>query len=178
MSVEARLKANISKLKFYFGRNPIVESSENYRKFIPKPYKAVITISADFELAWAWQWSKQKDALKTAINKSRATRKNISNILEVAEKYNIPITWATVGHLFLKSCNSHKEMSQLKSFENDFWKFNNSDWFINDPYSNYKEEPHWYAPDLINQIIKSPVNHEIGCHTFSHIDCREVLCRV
>ena len=173
MPIKAKLKASASKVKFYLRKTPIVESAINYRSLIPKPYKAVVTISADFELAWAWQWSKQGDALKLSINKSRMARENFSKILELCDRYNIPITWATVGHLFLESCKGHQEMAQLGDFENNFWTFNNSDWFINDPNSNYKDAPYWYAPDLINQIIQSPVNHEIGCHTFSHIDCTD-----
>jgi len=43
-------------------------------------------------------------------------------------------------------------------------------WYSKDPCSNYRDAPEWYAPDLIKQIIESPVPHEIGCHTFSHID--------
>ena len=176
MPVKAKLKATVSKVKFYLGKNPTIESVSKYRNFIPNAYKAVVTISADFELAWAWQWSKQENSLALALNKSRLARQNFPEILKLCDTYNIPVTWATVGHLFLDSCSGHKEMTQLGDFENDFWKFKNSDWFVNDPLSNYKEAPHWYAPDLIDQIIKSPVNHEIGCHTFSHIDCRDVVC--
>lgn len=176
MPVKAKLKASTSKIKFYLGKTPTVESLEKYRNFIPNPYKAVVTISADFELAWAWQWSKQENSLQLSLNKSKIARQNFPKILELCDTYNIPVTWATVGHLFLESCSGHKEMTQLGDFENDFWKFKNSDWFVNDPNSNYKDAPYWYAPDLINQIIQSPVNHELGCHTFSHIDCRDGVC--
>lgn len=176
MPVKAKLKSSASKAKFYLGKTPIVESKSKFKNLIPHPYKAVVTISADFELAWAWQWSKQQESLQLSLNKSRIARRNFPKILHLCEIYNIPITWATVGHLFLESCNGHEDLVQLPHFENEFWKFNNSDWFVNDPKSNFREAPHWYAPELIDQIIKSPVNHEIGCHTFSHIDCRDVTC--
>ena len=176
MPLKAKLKATSSKIKFYFRKNPTVESVKEYRNFIPNPHKAVVAISADFELAWAWQWSKQENSLQLSLNKSKIARQNFPKILELCETFNIPVTWATVGHLFLESCNGHKEMTQLSDFENNFWRFKNSDWFINDPKSNYKDEPYWYAPDLIDQIIQSSVNHEIGCHTFSHIDCTDRVC--
>ena len=38
------------------------------------------------------------------------------------------------------------------------------------------QNPEWYAPDIIKNILESPVKHEIGCHTFSHIDCRDGIC--
>lgn len=176
--LKAGIKSNLSKLNFWLGRTPLIEQTENYRKYIPKPYKAVVIISADFELAWAWQWSKVKNPLELVIEKAQNARKNIPLILDLCKKYNIPITWATVGHLFLPSCNinSHKHIKTLKSFENQYWKFEKEDWFANDPYSNYKKDPYWYAPDLIQQIINSPVKHEIACHTFSHIDCRNGIC--
>lgn len=170
------LKSFLSKLNFFLRRTPLIVKPSPEFKFIPEKYKSVIVISADFELAWAWQWSKVDNPLELAIEKSKLARKNIPQIIKICEKFNIPITWATVGHLFLESCSGHKEMTQLGDFENDFWKFKNSDWFVNDPNSNYKDAPYWYAPDLINQIIQSPVNHELGCHTFSHIDCRDGVC--
>jgi len=176
MNFKTKIKAQASKLKFAFGKSPIIDSIENYADYIPKPYKTVVIISADFELAWAWQWSKQKDALDLAIQKSKNTRVNFPKLMELCERYNIPITWATVGHLFLESCSSHKNLAQLANFENDYWRYDKPDWFMNDPCSNYKDAPYWYAPDLIKQIIESPVEHEIGCHTFSHIDCRDSVC--
>src|SRR2546426_1072920 len=44
------------------------------------------------------------------------------------------------------------------------------DWYMHDPCTNYHEDPLWYAPDLIAQILESRVPHEIGTHSFSHID--------
>ena len=32
------------------------------------------------------------------------TRENVPKILNLCEIYDIPITWATVGHLFLSNC--------------------------------------------------------------------------
>jgi peptidoglycan/xylan/chitin deacetylase (PgdA/CDA1 family) len=170
------LKASGNKVKFLVGQTPIVETKSDRKLFIPKSYKAVVTISADFELAWAWQWSKQENSLELALDKSKTARLNIPRILELCDTHNIPVTWATVGHLFLDSCSGHEEMLQLSDFENNFWRFKNSDWFINDPETNFKDAPYWYAPDLINLILESKANHEIGCHTFAHIDCTERVC--
>src|SRR5262249_21214949 len=38
------------------------------------------------------------------------------------------------------------------------------------PCSDVRRAPGWYAPDLIQQITASRVAHEIGTHSFSHIN--------
>jgi len=176
-----QLKAQISKINFSLGRNPIIERHKEWRKFIPEPYKAVVTISADFELAWAWQYAKAQNPYQLAVEKAKQARQNIPKIFSLCDIYNIPITWATVGHLFLESCKAennipHPEINRLNHFENRYWKFEKGDWFQNDPCSNVKDSPEWYAPDLIKDILSRKVGHEIGCHTFSHIDCRDEVC--
>ncbi|MBL7909545.1 MAG: polysaccharide deacetylase family protein [Bacteroidia bacterium] len=171
-----------SKIKFELGLNPVIEKKADPEKFIPKHYKTVLLISADFELAWAWRYSKAvADPLQLALSKAKLERENLPKITKLCEKYNIPITWATVGHLFLEQCKKenglpHGNLPRLKHFENDFWKFEGKDWFENDPCSNYAEAPNWYCPDLIKLILDSKIKHEIGCHTFSHIDCRDGIC--
>ncbi len=176
------LKPYLSKLNFFLGNNPIIEKNENWRSFIPVPFRAVVTITADFELAWAWRYvQNHSDSVEFAIKKAMQERANTPHILSLCEEFNILITWATVGHLFLHSCERgsgvpHSELPRLDKFENEFWKFSGRDWFENDPCSNYMSSPEWYAPDLIKKILNSNIKHEIGCHTFSHIDCRDEVC--
>ena len=172
----------LSKINFALGRKPKIEKRKDWRKFIPEPYQAVVTITADFELAWAWRYVRELRNNKEAVLKiARQERENIPKILELCDKYNIPVTWATVGHLFLKECKrengkAHKEIPAVMKYKGPFWDFEGDDWFEYDPCSNYLEAPEWYAPDLIEMILKSKVQHEIGCHTFSHIDCRDEVC--
>ena len=176
------IKSKLSKLNFIIGMILKIEKNINYRNFIPEPYNEVVSISSDFELAWAWRYTKcSSNPLSKALNKAAQERKNVPLILELCEKYNIPITWMTVGHLFLENCSKengipHADLPRLAHFENEFWKFEGDDWFEYDSCSNYKDAPEWYAPDLIEMILQSKVKHEIGCHTFSHIDCRDGVC--
>lgn len=172
-----------SKLNFAIGRNPNIEKRpQDYRKYIPEPYKAVVTITADFELAWAWRYAKGfKDSYQAAIDKARRARQNIPKILELCDQYNIPITWATVGHLFLRECKKengkvHPNIKRIPYFENRYLKYTSGDWFEHDPCSNWQQAPEWYAPDLIEMILRAKVQHEIGCHTFSHIDTSDEKC--
>jgi peptidoglycan/xylan/chitin deacetylase (PgdA/CDA1 family) len=172
----------LSKLKFKLGYNPKIVKTRNNNKFIPESYKSVFIFYADFELAWAWRYSKDYINRKDEVKKiAQLERANVPEIIKLCEKYDIPITWATVGHLFLENCNknnskTHPEIKRNDYFENDYWIYNKGDWFDDDPCGNYEDNPEWYCPDLIEAIINSEVKHEIGCHTFSHIDCRDEVC--
>jgi peptidoglycan/xylan/chitin deacetylase (PgdA/CDA1 family) len=184
MNRAVSLKSFLSKLNFSLGRKPKLLSypKEEVNKFIPSPHKAVFIISCDFELAWAWRFSKQLNCdLEKAKEIARQERKNIPIILELCERFNIPITWAIVGHLFLDSCKkdgaiAHKDIPRLGHFKNKYWEFSLSDWFNGDPCCEWQNAPEWYAPDLIQRIKDSKTEYEIACHTFSHIDCREEVC--
>lgn len=176
------IKLFLSKLNFLLNRNPKIETTADFRRFILAPYKAVCTVTADFELAWAPRYSKSyADPLSASLQLARRERENIPAILEFCDRYSIPITFATVGHLFLKSCKkengkTHPEIGSIRPYENEHWKFDSDDWFEYDPGSDYQQAPEWYAPDLIEQILKAKTKHEIGCHTFSHIDSSDRNC--
>ena len=162
--------------------DPLIEHRDDWRMFVPEPYSAVVLIQADFEMAWAWRWSRRFGGnIRGALDKARQERINIPLILDLCDRYKIPVTWATVGHLLLESCRrqngkAHPDIPQLPKFENEFWKYNGKDWFEHDPGSDAARDPEWYAPDLIGDILSRETKHEIGCHTFSHIDCRDAVC--
>ena len=176
------LKSYLSKLSFELGKNPRNEKREDWRNFIPENKKAVLVISADFELAWAFRFTKGvENPIEYSEKKAMQSRENFPLMLDLCEKYNIPITWATVGHLFYESCSkendlAHPEIKRINHFESPYWKFSDGDWFKDDPCTDINKNPEWYAVDLIDKIVNSSVKHEIGSHTFSHIDCRESVC--
>lgn len=181
MNIYSIIRKNLSKKNrgrltrfIYFMRlKPSVNKSKSVLD------KGTIVFSADFEMAWAFRFSKTE--VKNANQLGLRERENIPVFVELFEKYKIPITWATVGHLFIDSCESqdglgHKKMIRPKYFENRNWKFDNGDWYDGDPCSNILKEPAWYASDLIDSILASSTKHEVGCHTFSHIDCTYENC--
>jgi hypothetical protein len=130
--------------------------------------KVAVCISADFELNWAWRSLSPANA----ESHGESTRRNFPLILALAREYDIPLTWATVGHLFLSECKkvngrAHHEMPRPS--RNELW---DGDWYRHDPCTDAQQSPLWYAPDLIEQIANERVGHEIGTHSFSHIDFR------
>jgi peptidoglycan/xylan/chitin deacetylase (PgdA/CDA1 family) len=98
-------------------------------------------------------------------------------MLRLLNDYKISITWATVGHLMLDKCNydDHDWMRRIPHFDHP-WNFTHGDWYDHDPHSDWKLAPEWYASDLVEQIVNSNINQEIGCHTFSHINCSDKNC--
>ena len=130
---------------------------------------AASCISADFEMGWGWRSLGPEGAEAMG----RKERRHLPLILSLLEEFSIPITWATVGHLFLESCTrsscgrAHANMP--RPMTDGTWS---GDWYWPDPCSNMQKAPAWYGPDLIQQIVDSKVSHEIGTHSFSHINFR------
>jgi len=184
MQLALPLKSYASKLNFLLGRKPALlrYSRENVHTFIPSSYRAVFIISCDFELAWAWRFAKEINGdLQKARALARKERENMPILLNLCEQFDIPVTWGIVGHLFLEQCSraagkAHADLIQPTHLENEYWKFNSGEWFDHDPCCSWREALEWYAPDIIEKIKHSKVKHEIACHTFSHVDCREKVC--
>jgi len=173
------LKGWMTRLVFNMPNKPFVKLSPiPFEERFPETFRGALIISADFEMAWAWRYAKSGvDPEEMGL----IERRNIPALLELFEKYSIPATWATVGHLFLERCTKkndlpHHNMPRIPHFTNPKWSFLEGDWFDHDPCSDYVDAGAWYAPDLIDRILASKVRHEIGCHTFSHIDCSDRMC--
>jgi len=128
---------------------------------------AAANISADFELAWAWrEWGTAR-----AEEVGLRERANVPLILKLLDHLDIPITWATVGHLFLESCGgdngSPNHAGMPRPLINRRW---DGDWYKHDPGTSALKHPAWYCPDLIRSIQEAKTAHEIGSHSFSHIE--------
>jgi peptidoglycan/xylan/chitin deacetylase (PgdA/CDA1 family) len=129
--------------------------------------QAAACISSDFEMSWAFRGSGRQ----AAEVKGLTERRNVPRILQLLAEYSIPITWATVGHLFLENCTRsetgvpHAHMP--RPIANDRW---DGDWYVHDPCTDFRRDPLWYAPDLVQQVIDCKTPQEIGTHSFSHMN--------
>ncbi|MFA5499524.1 MAG: polysaccharide deacetylase family protein [Candidatus Omnitrophota bacterium] len=176
----------VNVLLFKINRRPYIgvrPSPKSFGIVEISPFKydkmAAFCVSADFELSWAWMFGDPK----LAYNKAMQARKNFPLLLALFEKYSIPITWATVGHLFLEKCEKgtngmpHHDLPRPSGYyKNTYWEWASGDWYQYDPCTCAEKDPLWYAPDLIHSILKSGVKHELGTHTFSHIDFSDQNC--
>jgi len=145
--------------------------SPGYRSYVTAlrehPYTgagAVFNLTIDFELAWG-RARRGEGCTTTAqlIQRSHAARQALPVLLELAENYRIPITFAMVAHVALQNCAEHAVPPSFKPR----WA---GDWFVIDPKTNINENKDYYGYDLVQKILKSSVRHEIASHSFSHVD--------
>jgi peptidoglycan/xylan/chitin deacetylase (PgdA/CDA1 family) len=124
--------------------------------------RGALVISLDFELVWGiFDHIKVKDRIAYFDN----TLKAIPLMLELFEKYNIHVTWATVGMLFNRNWEEWQENipSLLPTYKNqnlDPYKFGLE--YRKEGYDKY-----FFAPHLIKEIQVIDFQ-EIGTHTYSH----------
>jgi peptidoglycan/xylan/chitin deacetylase (PgdA/CDA1 family) len=174
------IQGHMSRMVFALSGKPFVKKDDiPIQQKFPGSCTGAMVISADFELAWAWRFAKRSnDPWKLAIIKARRARENFPVLMDLCNTYNIPITWATVGAMFLKNAKKDvfENMTPIPHFENANWRFDSGNWYDNIPCTQWENAKEWYAPDLIEQLLDSPVNHEIGNHTFSHIDFTDKNC--
>jgi len=113
-----------------------------------------VVISVDAELAWGFH-----DLKSIPRKRIENARSGWHHLLQVFSRFKIPATWAIVDHLFLNYCDgAHSGHPSLP------------DWFRRDPGGTLSEDQTWYGPDLIEAVRTSDVDHEIGSHTFSHVE--------
>lgn len=89
--------------------------------------KTYFIISMDIELKYGYHFYPQHKMYRILQKEEYKAIKAIYDLLNLFEKYNIPVTWAVIGRLFLEH------------------------------------------PEIIEKILSSPIGHEIGYHSFSHI---------
>lgn len=130
--------------------------------------KGTFVLSFDVEFVWGFIENVTID--KWMLKSVEKVREILDPLLRLIGDYNVPVTWAIVGHLFLDHCDCegvpHPNMPRpdYKWFEGDWYKY--------DPCSDISSAPHWYGRDIVEKIIQfakeSTVDQEIGCHSFSH----------
>lgn len=142
-----------------------------------------VVVSLDAELAWgyhdeqssaprsAWRASEHLQRAYAALTRGHYAGHGITEtelhtardswlrLLDVFEQFDIPATWAVVGHLFRDDCDGEHRSHPLAPA-----------WFANDPGGTATEQPLWFASDLIEAIAERPTDHEIGSHSFSHVE--------
>jgi len=126
-----------------------------------------MVVSLDLELAWG-----RFDLLPlvTLEHESRQERKHITPLLALFDRYDIPATWAVVGHLMLERCVRNQQgIAHPDLLPHAYYSWFPLDWYCFDPCTTVESAPAWYAPDIVERIRRTRVRHEIGSHSFGHI---------
>ena len=99
----------------------------------------------------------------------------IAEILEVFTRYEIPATWAVVGHLLLDRCAANGGRPH-PDIVRPAYSWLDGDWYDIDPCSTLAEAPAFYGRDVVAAIAGCEVAQEIGCHSFSHLIAADPGC--
>lgn len=113
-----------------------------------------VVLSIDAELIWGFQ---HRESIPT--ERVEHARESWRYLVDLFEEYRIPATWAIVGHLFLEECDGTHETHPAAP-----------EWFARDPGETLSSKPNWFGTDVIDAVLDSSVDHEIGSHSFSHIE--------
>jgi len=86
----------------------------------------------------------------------------LNRLLDLADNYGIPITFGIVGHLLHNSCAGYHSGPYPDR------------WWSEDPGSDSDTDALFYSPDLVSEIQKRSVDHELATHTYSRLLTNEV----
>jgi len=92
-------------------------------------------------------------------------RRIMAHLLKLLRQRRVPATFAFIGHLLLYHCEGHDRMNLPRL-----------DWLARDPRSRFPLNDVWYTPDLVESILQESPDHEIACHSFSHVSFTDPLC--
>ncbi len=112
-----------------------------------------VVLSVDAELGWGFH-----DFTTPPEKRLAAARDGWRQLQQLSVEYDVPMTWAVVGHLFLDGCDRRHAVHPTPP-----------DWFECER-GKWRNRPGLrFGGDLITDLLESEVEHEIGCHTFSHV---------
>lgn len=131
--------------------------------------RAAFVVSIDTEMAWGLN---HRQGQTYRYDRERL---DMARLLELFDRYEIPATWAVVGHLMLDGCAPVDGVKHPEIVRPDFEWFE-GDWFDDDPGGAAAADSVWFAPDLVDAIRGARTPHEIGSHGFSHIMAGEPGC--
>ena len=111
-------------------------------------------LSLDAELGWGFH-----DHPSPPMDRLNGARDGWRTLRQLTEQYEIPATWAVVGHLLLGECDGRHPTHPL-----------GPEWFGRE-HGDWHHRPDLrFGSDLVEAVLDSSVDHDIGCHTFSHVN--------
>jgi len=112
-----------------------------------------VVVSVDAELGWG-----HHDLATPPHERVEYARTGWIRLLDSFDEYDVPATWAVVGHLFLEDCDGvHADHPAPPA------------WFERERGAWADRPDLRFGPDLVDRIETAAADHEVGCHTFSHV---------
>lgn len=141
--------------------------------------RGTFVLSLDTEIAWG---TFDHGGLHAYAAHFDAIRPIVQRLVDLLDAYQVPATWAFVGHLLLDRCDKMPDGTTHPTVLRPSYRWYPHDWHHLDPGTDVHRDPWWYGPDLLETVMSAQVSHEIGTHTFSHIvvddpDCTRPIFR-
>jgi peptidoglycan/xylan/chitin deacetylase (PgdA/CDA1 family) len=117
-----------------------------------------VVVSVDAELGWGFH-----DLANPPTARVENARSGWRTLADLCERYDVPATWAVVGHLLLEDCDGRHADHPLGAA-----------WFGRERGSWANRPDLRFGPSLVARLVESGLDHDVGCHTFSHVqfdDC-------
>jgi peptidoglycan/xylan/chitin deacetylase (PgdA/CDA1 family) len=114
--------------------------------------QGTVVISVDAELGWGYH---DHESLPSWLDAARA---GWLELVDLCDAYEIPTTWAFVGHLLLEDCDGRHSDHPLSP-----------EWFARERGAWADRPDLRFGPDLVTAVRDADVKHELACHTFSHV---------
>jgi hypothetical protein len=125
---------------------------------------AYFTLVIDFELGWSiGRRGSGSTSRAEAIERGRRARRNLPVLLDLCERFQIPLTVAVVAHAALREC-AHLDPPPFAP------SWIGGDWYALDPRESFDTQPDYYGADLVSMMLERTPRHEIAAHTFTHVD--------
>jgi hypothetical protein len=125
---------------------------------------AYFALTIDFELSWSiGRRGTGSTSRAQAIERGRRARRNLPVLLDLCERYQIPLTVSVVAHSALRDCDHRDPPPFAPSWVG-------GDWYSLDPHETIDTRPDYYGADLVSLVLERTPRHEIAAHTFTHVD--------
>jgi peptidoglycan/xylan/chitin deacetylase (PgdA/CDA1 family) len=108
-----------------------------------------VVISVDAELGWGFH-----DRTTPPTARLRAGREGWTTLLDLFDEYDIPATWAFVGHLLDEACRTGSGTDTCPCTESDV----------------LGDRKQRFAPELVTAVRDADASHELACHSYSHTE--------
>lgn len=115
-----------------------------------------VVISIDAELGWGFHDLAPAQRPARRVERSRQAWLTLLDLLESAD---LAATWAVVGHLFEPACDGHHDGYPAPD-----------GWFDHEREPDPMPERFRCGPDLIRRLNETTVDHDVGSHSYSHVE--------
>lgn len=110
-----------------------------------------VVISVDAELGWGFH-----DLPDPPERRVESGRSGWRELIELFDEFGVPATWAYVGHLLLDDCDGRHDGYP-------------DGWFTRERRA-WRDRPDLrFGRELIEAVRDADADHELACHTFSHV---------